>query len=234
PPHFVVANTPLSCAKLFVLRGIVLERGGVEPCFAFGGNGGFAGGTLTALGTGTLLELERPICPVGARVGVVLLQGAGLGPVRVLDVLALAPRPSTAADRAALFALHRAALREQVELAYGPWDDLDQRVRFDKAFVVGDASVYADDDGRVFASLRVEVRERELYIVQIVVHPDAQGTGVGTAIVRGVMAQARTAERDVTLRVLRGNERALALYQRLGFHVDGDNPTHWFMRRRAR
>ena len=81
----VVAGAPISCAQVFPVDD---SFGSIEPCIAFGGRGGWGHATM---GSGAL-RIDRPICPVrgvdgrGAeKVGVILVKGAGLGPVRILD-----------------------------------------------------------------------------------------------------------------------------------------------------
>ncbi len=79
--ELVIASEPLPSARRFVVEPDGASVG-IEPCIAFGGNGGFGHARFG----GGVVEVDRPICPNQGRVGVVLLKGAGLGPVRVLHV----------------------------------------------------------------------------------------------------------------------------------------------------
>jgi ribosomal protein S18 acetylase RimI-like enzyme len=54
-------------------------------------------------------------------------------------------------------------------------------------------------------------------ISAVCVHPDAQGRGLGEAFVRAVGAPIQRAGHIPFLHVHTGNERAIALYERLGF-----------------
>jgi ribosomal protein S18 acetylase RimI-like enzyme len=54
------------------------------------------------------------------------------------------------------------------------------------------------------------------YLAQIELHPDRQGRGIGSRLIRSLLHQARQQGRDFTLDVLVVNQRAQALYRRLG------------------
>ena len=64
--------------------------------------------------------------------------------------------------------------------------------------------------------LDVERRPTEIYLSRIEVHPDHQGTGIGTRLVRALLDEARQKGQQLALDVLTINSRARALYQRLG------------------
>ncbi|MES4906174.1 MULTISPECIES: GNAT family N-acetyltransferase [unclassified Streptomyces] len=49
-------------------------------------------------------------------------------------------------------------------------------------------------------------------------HPDHQGRGIGSRLIRSLLHQAHQQGRDLTLDVLVVNQRAQALYRRLGLH----------------
>jgi ribosomal protein S18 acetylase RimI-like enzyme len=232
----IVASEPLVCAKRFVVaKPDVVRSISVEPCAAFGGYGGWANGTVK----NGVVDLDRAICPRDGRIGVVLFQGAGLGPVHVVDAFPLAPRRATSSktDREALFQLMKLALHDQTVATYGAWDEAWQRDRFEKhyATTVTDAhtnvALYEDERG-MFAMLDVErnVDDGSLYVVRIYVDPRAQGCGVGSVLMREVIERAKGEKLDVTLRVMRSNVRAKALYERLAFRVDGETDTHFHMR----
>jgi ribosomal protein S18 acetylase RimI-like enzyme len=55
---------------------------------------------------------------------------------------------------------------------------------------------------------------------RIEIHPDHQGQGIGSQLVRDLLDQAATSDRSVVLDVFSINHRAQSLYQRLGFTPD--------------
>lgn len=64
----------------------------------------------------------------------------------------------------------------------------------------------------------------ELY--ELFVHPEATGTGVGGALLRGTVSILRDRGfRTVTLWVVEGNDRARRFYRREGFRPDGSTKT---------
>lgn len=134
-------------------------------------------------------------------------------------------RPATAADSEFCFQLHKAAMGDYIAATWG-WDDQAQRDYHGRAFdprhwqiiTVGRADV---------GMLDVERRPAEIYLSRIEIHPDHQGTGIGTQLVRALLDEARQKGQELVLDVLTVNSRARALYQRLGMtevarHGDGD------------
>jgi RimJ/RimL family protein N-acetyltransferase len=133
-------------------------------------------------------------------------------------------RPATDADRDFLFDLHRQAMRDYVEPLWG-WDDGVQRRLFDDRFTTRHSRVI-QVDGEDVGLLQLEDQPSEVVLGLIELLPAWQGKGIGTAIIRSVLAQGK----PVSLRVLRGNPRAAALYKRLGFRIVRRAPEHLYMR----
>lgn len=72
-------------------------------------------------------------------------------------------------------------------------------------------------DGRVAGFVAGESHKREGcgWIITIGVHPDAQGRGIGTALLRA--AEQGLGASCIRLTVRRSNARAIALYERCGY-----------------
>lgn len=66
-------------------------------------------------------------------------------------------------------------------------------------------------------------QDRVLHLVDIAILPVAQGQGAGTAVLRGLQAQAGAQQCHIRLAVNNSNTAARALYQRLGFRLRGEN-----------
>jgi ribosomal protein S18 acetylase RimI-like enzyme len=133
-------------------------------------------------------------------------------------------RPATADDYPFLYDLHVAAMKDYVARTWG-WDDAFQRKMFaDKFRPEGSQVVVAG--GRDVGV--VERRPDAWFIANIEIAPAAQGRGLGAAIVLDLLATAARDGLPVRLQVLKVNP-ARRLYERLGFAITGETPTHYLM-----
>jgi ribosomal protein S18 acetylase RimI-like enzyme len=139
----------------------------------------------------------------------------------------LALRPSSLEDIDALFAIHRAAMREYVSQAYGPWDDAWQAQFFRDHFDIDVRKVILFD-GAMAGFFDVIDRGDELFVSELVIEPLYQRRGIGSELLRRTQAAAARRALPVRLQVLRVNP-AKALYERLGFEVYGELEHHWQM-----
>jgi GNAT superfamily N-acetyltransferase len=73
----------------------------------------------------------------------------------------------------------------------------------------------AEVDNRVVAMASYSLREDHLMLWKLYVLPDSQGSGAGSALLSEVIA--RAGDLPVRLTHLVGNDRAHAVYERLGF-----------------
>ena len=76
-------------------------------------------------------------------------------------------------------------------------------------------------DGERAGRLYLNRGDSEIRIVDIALLPEHRGNGVGSALLRDLLAEADAAGKRVTIHVERQN-RALGLYERLGFHQAGE------------
>ncbi|MFE8950590.1 GNAT family N-acetyltransferase [Streptomyces sp. NPDC007856] len=97
------------------------------------------------------------------------------------------------------------------------WDDHVQRGFHTRVFSPGRWQIITVDDADA-GMLHVEQRPTELYLARIELDPDYQGRGIGSRLIRTLLHQARRQDKDLTLDVLAVNQRAHALYRRMGLH----------------
>jgi ribosomal protein S18 acetylase RimI-like enzyme len=142
----------------------------------------------------------------------------------------VALRPATATDTDFCFDLHHRALGEHVAAVWG-WDDEDQRRRHDAWFDPDHVRIVTVDgvDAGMFT---MDDRPTEVYIGRIELLPSHQGRGIGSGLLRAVIDAAATDGRPVALEVHEANERALALYLRLGFYEVGREGSKIYLRTR--
>jgi len=74
------------------------------------------------------------------------------------------------------------------------------------------------------------VREDGLFLAQLFVDGAFQGRGIGTHAMHHLIAEAAAAGLAVCLDVVKIN-RALRLYERMGFRIMGEEPRKFYMRR---
>jgi ribosomal protein S18 acetylase RimI-like enzyme len=123
-------------------------------------------------------------------------------------------RPATRADDEFCYQLHKAAMGGYVAAVWG-WDEQVQREYHARAFKPRRWQIITVN-GTDAGMLSVEYRPDEVYLARIELRPGLQGRGIGTRIINALRAAARQRGQDLVLDVLVVNERARALYERLG------------------
>ncbi|MFH8738406.1 GNAT family N-acetyltransferase [Streptomyces sp. NPDC017964] len=123
-------------------------------------------------------------------------------------------RPATAADSEYCFQLHKAAMGTHITATWG-WDEQVQRGFHIRAFSPDRWQIIVVDSADA-GMLHVEHRPNEIYLARIELHPDYQQRGIGGQLIRTLLQQAREQGQVLTLDVLTVNQRAQALYRRMG------------------
>ena len=137
-----------------------------------------------------------------------------------------ARRPATAADCDWLWETKTRCLRRYIEQTYGVWDDT-QRARFDASFEAEEFQIITVG-GRDAGFTAQRQGAREIQLLNIMIAPEYQNRGLGTAVLRELLAGARARRQSVRLQVMKVNP-ARHLYERLGFVVTEQTPTHFRM-----
>lgn len=88
-------------------------------------------------------------------------------------------------------------------------------------------------DGTDIGWLQSFVKDDALFLGQLFVDKSLRGQGIGTELLKGLMEEAASAGRAVTLGVVKTNP-ALRLYERLGFRITHDDERKFYMRRNWR
>ena len=125
----------------------------------------------------------------------------------------LAPLPWTAEQKEAF-------LRQQFEAQHAWWREHYARAAFDVVVVDGVAA------GRLY----VDRWPREIRIVDISLLPEHRGRGLGTRLLREIIAEGNAARKPVSIHVEIHNP-ARRLYERLGFVPVEENGVYLLMRR---
>ena len=120
--------------------------------------------------------------------------------------------------------VHHLAYRDLVERQFGPWDKSEQDRLLAAEWRQSQVDVVLAD-GVPCGYVCVENRDDDVHVREIVIAPEFQGLGIGTAILREAIALARSRGVPVHLGTARQN-RAVELYRRLGFRETGETATH--------
>jgi ribosomal protein S18 acetylase RimI-like enzyme len=145
-------------------------------------------------------------------------------------------RPATAGDRALLERVYASTRAE--ELAQTQWSD-EQKAQFCAAQFTAQDVYYREHyptaqfsviehDGQPAGRLYVDRWENEIRVMDITVLPEHRGAGIGTKLLRDLQDEAAAAGKPLSIHVEKFN-RALALYERLGFQVREDKGIYLLM-----
>ena len=110
---------------------------------------------------------------------------------------------------------HHQAYHDVCIQQFGPWNEQAQDGYFQAAWTAHPQQI-VQCDGVPCGYTCVEERPDYIHVRELVIHPHSQNRGIGSFVLRQVMAQAQ--ERGLPVRLgTHHQNRALHLYQRLGF-----------------
>ena len=72
-----------------------------------------------------------------------------------------------------------------------------------------------------------EIENNTFVIGNICVKPEYQNKGIGTAILKEIIFENK--EKNIKLQTFKINERAIKLYEKIGFEKINENKTHYIM-----
>ena len=114
----------------------------------------------------------------------------------------------------------------------GRFDEHRVRQRFRDAFVAAHASVIVAE-GRFAGCVALRPAEDGLWLEHFFIDPELQGRGLGSAVLRTLLARTDADGEPVRLNVLQGSA-ARRLYERHGFTLETEDPVDVFMVRKPR
>ena len=166
-----------------------------------------------------------------------VLGGHGAHPL-ALDAVTL--RPETAADEDFLYVVYASTRTE--ELAVVPWT-YEQKDAFlrqqyaaqyahyhNSGYYPNPTFLIVEVGGHAAGRLYVHRSGGEILVVDIALLPAYRGAGIGSALLNDLLAEAGRTGAVVRLHVEPWN-RAVRLYERLGFRHTGEEGLYWTMER---
>ena len=127
-------------------------------------------------------------------------------------------RAATPNDLALTYAITKDAMRGYVEQTWGKWDEEEQLKKHRVNFTPETYRIILIED-EVAGLVAVEEFPSHVWLVKLYLLAKYRGQGIGSQVLQGVQESARDQGKPVTLRVLRVNKRAQALYAKHGFKV---------------
>lgn len=149
----------------------------------------------------------------------------------------LAVRPALPQDEIFLYDLYSAIRGPEFALAPISAAQKEQLIRMQfRAQMSEYAQMYPNScyhlvllDSKPAGRLWVAPGNGELLLVDIAVHPNLQGKGIGTVLVQRVQQEAVKARLPIRCCVFRFNTGSLRFHQRLGFSILREDQTHYHL-----
>jgi ribosomal protein S18 acetylase RimI-like enzyme len=124
--------------------------------------------------------------------------------------------------------LRRQVYRELLEATFGGWDEERHLRQFTECLKRGEISLVEVDGVRV-GMIQLLALPEGVEVGEIQILPSHQKLGIGSELLRDVVARSHMQGKKVLLSVALKNERAFRLYERLGFRHVGTSETHHHM-----
>jgi GNAT superfamily N-acetyltransferase len=149
--------------------------------------------------------------------------------VKTLPPISL--RVATSTDATFAYGVLERTMREYAISTWGIWLEEQARESIDREVADGNTRII-EFHSTPAGILRVERSSTHFQLEQLYIQPEYQRSGVGSAVIRLVLAEAAESGLPVELRVLRVNP-AKEFYEHHGFSVFAETPERWYMRSAA-
>ena len=137
-------------------------------------------------------------------------------------------RQATLADTKFLWDAFRASMKDYITQTRGEWNEQREEYQLRHQLDLSAAQVICGNNLEVgFIIAPIKDSAREIHTICIV--PEHQNRGVGTEVIRSVIAEGGTQKMPLYLSVLKVNP-ARRLYERLGFEVIEETKHHFRMK----
>ncbi len=129
--------------------------------------------------------------------------------------------PATEDDKDYFRALNRACYEDVIVRQFGLWDVVSQNKSFETKWPTNNfRKVFVEDN--LVGGVWIDEHPEFIQLREVQIHPNFQGKGIGTELVKMEIESARRKGKPLRLRVLFQNQ-AIRLYERLGFVIIDEN-----------
>jgi ribosomal protein S18 acetylase RimI-like enzyme len=123
-------------------------------------------------------------------------------------------RAATQEDTSIAKTIHHKAYKDVIERQFGSFNEIEQDEYFLASWNLSHEIISVGE--RIVGYAATQKHSDHFFISSLVIDPDFQGQGIGSAYVSKIITEAKHSSLPVRLRVLNEN-RAKVLYVRLGF-----------------
>lgn len=134
-------------------------------------------------------------------------------------------RKATIDDFEILYRINKDAYKPYVEQIWG-WDEEWQYKFFKEHLILDRIELILVGDAPV-GFISINYRENLIFGESIALLPEYQSKGIGTKIIKDLIAKSKQLKMPFHIQVFKVNVRAKALYERLGFTQNGESETHF-------
>jgi ribosomal protein S18 acetylase RimI-like enzyme len=136
--------------------------------------------------------------------------------------------PASKTDEPWLENLRRNVYQDLFQATWGGWDEARHQRHFAECIAEGPISIIETGGIRV-GMIQIFNETDGVEVGEIQIQPGDQNRGIGSAVLKDVIADAHRQFKPVRLRVGVKNDKAYRLYERLGFRLTLRTDTHHHM-----
>ena len=131
-----------------------------------------------------------------------------------------------------IYNLKKEVYIKYVEKAYKEWNEENQKKLFERFMKENSKNIeliYLKD--KLIGFYNGKDKNNNIFeIGNICVKPEYQNKGIGTAILKEILFEHN--EQNIKLQVFKMNEKAIKLYEKMGFEKEDETETHYIMQRK--
>lgn len=136
-------------------------------------------------------------------------------------------RTATIGDLDLIYHLKSHSLKPYVTANYG-WNEEIQRRIHSESYDPSKVSII-QYDGVDVGYLEIDDSKQKTTLENLMIHSSFQNRGIGSMIMKELIARSTRQNKDLKLSVFKNNPRALKFYKSVGFEIIESNETHYLL-----